>query len=84
MTRSSTAIPGCCWWWRSFPGVTLLRLRSGIDEALEALKPGLPEVEIDAHIFRPATFIEQAIDNLSWALLSGCILVIVVLIRLSL
>ena len=44
------------------------------------MKPGLPGVEIDAHIFRPATFIEQAIDNLSWALLSGCILVIVVLI----
>ena len=37
-------------------------------------------MDIDAHIFRPATFIDEAIDNLSWALLSGCILVIVVLI----
>ncbi|HMC98070.1 MAG TPA: efflux RND transporter permease subunit, partial [Flavobacteriales bacterium] len=63
-----------------FPWGNTLEITRGIEAALETLKPGLPGVEIDAHIFRPATFIEQAIDNLSWALLSGCILVIVVLI----
>ena len=63
-----------------FPWGNTLEITRGIEAALETLKPGLPDVEIDAHIFRPATFIEQAIDNLSWALLSGCILVIVVLI----
>ena len=63
-----------------FPWGNTLEITRGIDAALETLKPGLPDVDIDAHIFRPATFIDQAIDNLSWALLSGCILVIVVLI----
>ena len=63
-----------------FPWGNTLEITRGIEEALETLKPGLPDVDIDAHIFRPATFIDQAIDNLSWALLSGCILVIVVLI----
>ena len=62
-----------------FPWGNTLEITRGIDAALEVLKPGLPDIEIDAHIFRPATFIETAIDNLSWALLSGCILVIVVL-----
>ena len=62
-----------------FPWGNTLEITRGIDEALEALKPGLPDVAIDAHIFRPAVFIQTAIDNLSWALLTGCILVIVVL-----
>ena len=51
----------------------------GVDAALAALKPGLQGVEIDAQIFRPATFIELALHNLTTALLIGCLLVIVVL-----
>ena len=43
-----------------------------MDEALEELRPGLPGVEIDSEIFRPATFIEMSIDNLTQALLIGC------------
>ncbi len=39
------------------------------------MKPGLPGVEIDTTIFRPATFVEDSIDNLSWALLLSCLLV---------
>ena len=62
-----------------FPWGNTLEITRGIDEALQALKPGLPDVTIDAHIFRPAIFIQTAIHNLSWALLTGCLLVIVVL-----
>jgi CzcA family heavy metal efflux pump len=62
-----------------FPWGNTLEITRGIDAAIESMKPGLPDVEIDTHIFRPATFIQTAIDNLSWALLTGCILVIVVL-----
>ena len=51
-----------------------------MEAALEAMKPGLPDVEIDTKIFRPATFIEDSIDNLSHALLLGCILVVLVLV----
>ena len=29
------------------------------------MRPGLPGIEIDTTIFRPATFIETAIDNLT-------------------
>ena len=42
--------------------------------------PGLPGIEIDTTIFRPATFIEHSIDNLTDALLSGCLLVVLVLV----
>ena len=50
-----------------------------VDEALAALQPGLPGVQFDASIFRPATFIEMAIANISQALIIGAILLVLVL-----
>jgi CzcA family heavy metal efflux pump len=57
-----------------------LEVTRGVEAALEEMKPGLPGLEIDTTIFRPATFIEMSIDNLTRALLLGCLLVVVVLI----
>nr|WP_256360913.1 efflux RND transporter permease subunit [Methylomonas koyamae] len=51
-----------------------------VEATLEALKPGLHDVDIDPTIFRPATFIERSLQNLSDALILGCILVAVILI----
>ncbi len=62
-----------------FPWGNTLEVTRGVEKALEALRPGLPGVEIDHEIFRPATFIEMSIDNLTRALLIGCVLVILVL-----
>ena len=56
------------------------RGHAGVEEALDALRPGLTGIEIDSRIFRPATFIETAISNLTRALLIGCLLLVVVLI----
>jgi Cu/Ag efflux pump CusA len=50
-----------------------------VEEALQTLRPALKDVEIDPTIFRPATFIERAIHNLTRALAVGCVLVIVIL-----
>lgn len=63
-----------------FPWGNTLEVTRGVEAALEAMKPGLPDVEIDTKIFRPATFIEDSIHNLSTALLMGCLLVVVVMI----
>ena len=46
---------------------------------LSELRPGLAGVELDSTIFRPATFIEMSINNLTHAMWLGCGLVIVVL-----
>ncbi len=62
-----------------FPWGNTLQVSKDVDEALDALRPGLPDVEIDAEIFRPATFIETSISNLNKALLIASILVIIVL-----
>ena len=63
-----------------FPWGNTLEVTRGVEAALTAMKPGLPGVELDTKIFRPATFIEESINNLSHALLLGCLLVIVILI----
>ena len=51
----------------------------GVEAALNELRPGLPGIAIDSEIFRPATFIEDAIDNLTKALILGALLMIVML-----
>jgi CzcA family heavy metal efflux pump len=60
-------------------GSNTLAITRGVEAALAALAPGLPDVAVDSHIFRPATFIEAAIANLRTALLVGSLLVALVL-----
>jgi len=62
------------------PTGNTLEVTRQVESALEALKPGLADVEVDSTIFRPATFIEMSLDNLRHALLWGCLLVIVILV----
>jgi CzcA family heavy metal efflux pump len=61
------------------PWANTLDVTRGIEEALAALRPGLPDVEIDSTIFRPATFIETSMHNLTLALIIGSVLVILIL-----
>ncbi len=61
------------------PWANTLEVTEGIEAALAELKPGLPDIEIDSTIFRPATFIEVSIDNLTESLLMGSLLVIFIL-----
>jgi len=62
-----------------FPWGNTLELTRGVEEELRKLQPGLPGLEIDTTIFRPATFIEMALGNLTTALLIGSILMIIML-----
>ncbi|HJQ65195.1 MAG TPA: efflux RND transporter permease subunit, partial [Gemmatimonadales bacterium] len=61
------------------PWANTLDVTRGIEAALAELRPGLPAIEIDSKIFRPATYIELSIHNLNKALLIACVLVVVVL-----
>ncbi|MGH8902284.1 MAG: efflux RND transporter permease subunit [Egibacteraceae bacterium] len=62
-----------------FPEANTPEVTRGIDAALDALKPGLPGMEIDASVYRPAAFIEQSFGNLGGALLTGGILLVLLL-----
>jgi CzcA family heavy metal efflux pump len=61
------------------PWGNTLDVTHNVQKALEALKPGLTDLNIDPTIFRPATYIERALLNLRDAMLVGCLLVIVIL-----
>ena len=65
---------------QKYRGANTLEVTRGVEQAMAELKPGLPGIEIDTTIFRPATFIEQSIDNLRTAMLLGIVLVTLIII----
>jgi len=60
------------------PGMNTLEVTRGLEEALDALRPGFASIDFDATLFRPATFIEMAMANLTRTLLIGAFLVVLV------
>ncbi len=61
------------------PWANTLDVTRGVEQALRELQPGLSGIDVDPTIFRPASFIEAALHNLTNALLLGCLFVILVL-----
>ena len=56
-----------------FPGASTLEVTRDVEDALAAMAPGLGGIDADPTIFRPATFIESALDHLGATLLvAGC------------
>ena len=62
------------------PWGNTLEVTKQVEAALDALRPGLKDVEIDPTIFRPATFIERSLRNLTQAMVLGCGLVALILV----
>jgi CzcA family heavy metal efflux pump len=65
---------------QKFRGANTMEVTNGIEEAIDEMRPGLRGIAIDTTIFRPATFIEQSVDNLTTALLIGVLLVILIIV----
>ncbi len=63
-----------------FPWANTVEVTNGVEDAMEEMKPGLTDIDIDTTIFRPATFVEVALENLTQSLLIGAILVVIVLL----
>ncbi|NCF66542.1 MAG: AcrB/AcrD/AcrF family protein, partial [Chloroflexi bacterium] len=63
-----------------FPWANTVEVTHGVEAAMAAMAPGLPGVDFDTTIFRPATFVELSIENLTRSLLIGAILVVVILL----
>jgi CzcA family heavy metal efflux pump len=72
--------PGLLFVIEKFPGANTLDVTRGVEAKLAELRPGLSGIQIDTSIFRPASFIEMAINNLSRALLIGLLLLLLVLL----
>jgi hypothetical protein len=61
------------------PGANALEVTDKLDSAVDSLRPGLSDVEIDTSFFRPASYIDQSDDNLRFALIVGIALLVLVL-----
>ena len=62
------------------PWANTLDVTRGVEDALAEMAPGLTDINVDTTIFRPATFIETSIDNLTESLLVGAVLVVIILL----
>ncbi len=63
-----------------FPWGNTLEVTRGVEAAIDEMRPGLPGIDIDTTIFRPATFVQAALNNLVTSLLIGAGLAVVVLL----
>ena len=57
-----------------FPGASTREVTEGVEEALDELAPGLAGLRTDTSVFRPATLIGDAIDNLRLTLIIAALL----------
>ena len=64
---------------QKYRGANTKEVTDGVEETMREMAPGLPAIEYDTTIFRPATFIEESINNLTLALLLGVLLVVVII-----
>jgi CzcA family heavy metal efflux pump len=64
---------------QKLPRANTLEVTKGVEEAIAEMSPGMPGIEFDTDLFRPATFVDMAIENLMTALLLGVGLVILIL-----
>lgn len=65
-----------------FPGSNSLDVIRGVENRLDALRPGLSGILIDSNLFRTSNYLDQAINNLSRTLLIGLVLMVVALFAL--
>lgn len=62
-----------------FPDTNTLEVTQKVEKALTSMRPGLPGIEINTAIYRPASYIETALENLGESLLPAAVLLAVLL-----
>ena len=62
-----------------FPGTSTTEVTADVEEALDAMLPALPGIQVDSTVYRPATSIENSIDDLTVAAGVALVLIAVVL-----
>ncbi|WP_112274698.1 efflux RND transporter permease subunit [Lentzea terrae] len=62
-----------------FPGSSVSEVTKNVEAALNELRPGLPGVQMDTTVYRPASFVDRMKENLVATLLIGALLLLLVL-----
>jgi Cu/Ag efflux pump CusA len=59
-----------------FPGTSALQVTKDIEAALNDMQPGLSGIQMDTSVFRPASFLQDAVDGLGVALLVSLLIAV--------
>lgn len=62
-----------------FPGANTVEVTQGVEDALDLLRPGLGDMQIDPSVYRPATVIQSSFGAIGWRLVVGLGLLLLVL-----
>jgi Cu/Ag efflux pump CusA len=62
-----------------FPGTKVSEVTRDVEAALDELRPATPGLEMDTTVYRPATFIDTMVHNLTTTLIAGAILLLLVI-----
>ena len=62
-----------------WPNASTLDVTRRVEAALSAMAPGLKGLDIDQQLYRPASYIETAIDNLTIVMVAAAALILLVL-----
>ena len=66
-----------------FPGANTRGVTRGVEEALDALRPGLSGVVIDDNVYKAQTFIDSVLRNLTiWGIAAALLLIVVLSVLL--
>lgn len=57
-----------------FPEANAVEVTRAVEAAIDTMRPGMSGIEFDSTVYRPASYIEQSIDNLAVALIVGAVL----------
>jgi CzcA family heavy metal efflux pump len=60
-----------------FPEANALEVSRGVESAIDSLRPGLSGVEFDTTVYRPASYIDKSIDNITLAAIIAAALLVV-------
>ncbi|HEY6594295.1 MAG TPA: efflux RND transporter permease subunit [Asanoa sp.] len=62
-----------------FPGASVSKVTSAVEDAIDAMRPGLGGIDIDTTIYRPATFVDTMAAHLTTTLVLGAVLLVLLL-----
>jgi Cu/Ag efflux pump CusA len=62
-----------------FPGAKVADVTSAVESAIAEMRPALTGVEVDTTVYRPATFLDEIVGNLTTTLIVGALLLLFVI-----
>jgi Cu/Ag efflux pump CusA len=62
-----------------FPNTSVTDVTRAVEAALDDMRPGLGGLQMNTNIFRPASFVQSALHNLTWTIILGLALLVLVL-----